>query len=83
MNAFEDRQYDYLLHMDTGDDFYWFPPSFDEWNAIRRNTGRNPGDWLDYMKELNRAGERQSRDTLLWFGAIDDDDFIPDGGDDD
>lgn len=77
----EQRLDDYLTGIDAADGFYWFPPSFDEWQAIRLQTGRNRGTFLQYMHELNRAGERQSRDTLLYFGAIDDDDYVPDGED--
>ena len=36
---------------DTG-----FPPSFDEWNAIRLHTGKPAGTWADYLHYLG-AGE--------------------------
>jgi hypothetical protein len=57
-----------------------FPMSYDEWNAIRRNTGRPCGTFYNYMTELSRSEERRLRETLIYFGAIDDDDCVPDEG---
>ena len=72
-------------HLDAIDDvidtakLFAFPPSFDEWNAIRVVTGRNPGDFIDYLREIGTAADRRMWDTLVYFSAIDDDDYVPDG----
>lgn len=76
----DERLDDYLDGIDatdTASDFHWFPPSYDEWNAIRAATGRPCGTFNQYLDELSRAGIRQSYDALTYFGAIDDDDCVP------
>ena len=72
-----ERQAEYIDALDADDPLNWFPPSFDEWSAIKRKMGSAPGDFLDYLRELNRAGNRQCYEALTFFGAIDDDDYVP------
>lgn len=79
----EQRLDEYLTGIDTAEQYHWFPPSFDEWNAIRLQTGREPGTFNQYLTELSRAEDRRYHEALVMFGAIDDDDFIPDGEDHD
>ena len=74
----EHRLDDYLTGLDAAEQYHWFPPSFDEWQAIRLQTGREPGTFNRYLTELSRAEDRRYHDVLVQFGAIDDDDFIPD-----
>ena len=76
----DERTDDYLAAIDAqtvAPDLFPFPPSFDEWNAIRANVGLPHGDFWQYLTELDRAGTRRAYDALTYFGAIDDDDFVP------
>lgn len=76
----DERIDDYLAAIDAqtaAPDLFPFPLSFDEWNAIRATTGQARGDFWQYLTELDRAGTRRSYDALTYFGAIDDDDYVP------
>lgn len=55
----------------------YFPESFDEWNAIRLVTGRPAGTFTEYLHWLNQRGSQKSYQTLVYFGAVDDDDDVP------
>lgn len=52
-----------------------YPYSFDEWNAIRMNTGRNLVTWSEYVTGyLAEHGHRMDelyRPALVYFGAVD------------
>jgi hypothetical protein len=52
-----------------------FPYSFDEWNAILANTGRNPVTFSEYVSGY-LAEHSERMDFLFWpslvyFGAVD------------
>jgi hypothetical protein len=52
-----------------------FPYSFDEYNAIRLNTGRNKIDFTEYvtsyLREHSDRMDLRSWDALVMFGAVD------------
>jgi hypothetical protein len=58
---------------EAGDDH--LPYSFDEWNAIRLNTGRNPVSFPDYVSgylaEHSARMDVRYWNTLVMFGAVD------------
>ncbi len=55
----EERERDYLNDLDAAADWTpegdGFPPSFDEWNALRAHAGREPGDFTEYLSTLRGA----------------------------
>lgn len=72
---------DYLDNLDELDtsDCNGFPLLFDEWNATNARMGRPCGTWLHYLTYCRNYVPVRGYATLVQFGAIDDDDYIPDG----
>ena len=77
----ENAQADYLDRLDelAANDCNGFPLSFDEWNATNTVMGRPCGSWWHYLTYCRNYVPVKGHDALVQFGAIDDDDFIPDG----
>ena len=55
-----------------------FPVAFDEWNAINAVMGRAQGSFTEYLDYCANHVPLFTYNTLIHFGAIDDDDFIGD-----
>jgi hypothetical protein len=68
-----DEYLDAIDAEEAGDDH--FPYSFDELNAIRMNTGRNPISWggyvTGYLTEHSGRMDVRYWNTLVMFGAVD------------
>jgi hypothetical protein len=65
-----------LLMAQAGLDIEPPTPTYDAWNAIRLQTGRPCGSWLEYMQHTDRNTLRYWP-AMVMFGAVDDDDEVP------
>lgn len=78
----EDRLTEYLNGLDLlAVSDCGFPQSFDEWNATNARMGRACGTWGEYLTYCRHYVPVHTYAALIQFGAIDDDDIIPDGED--
>jgi hypothetical protein len=50
---------------------YGYAPSLDEWNAARLSAGHDIAGWTGYIEAIDAAGDVYYRDTLVYFGAVD------------
>lgn len=57
-----------------------YAPGVDEWRAVRLATGRDAGTFGDYLNDIGRLSAARSHAALVYFDAIDDDDYVPSTG---
>jgi len=65
-----------LAAVDCGE----YAPTYDVWFAMQLAAGRSRDEinFCDYMTECRRAATLTAWEALTYFGAVDDDDYIPD-----
>ena len=78
----DERIADYLIDLDAeaAADALPYAPDFDEWNALRARMGLTSGSFWEYLCSAFRYTTPRQWDTLCYFGAIDDDDCVPQTG---
>ena len=57
-----------------------YAPDFDEWNALQARMGLASGSFWEYLCSAFRYTTPSQWDALVYFGAIDDDDYVPQTG---
>ena len=77
----DERIADYLIDLDAeaAADALPYAPDFDEWNALRALMGLASGSFWEYLCSAFRYTTPRQWEALIYSGAIDDDDYVPDG----
>ena len=73
---------DYLTGLDAeaAADALPYAPDFDEWNALRALMGLASGSFWEYLCSAFRYTTPRQWEALIYFDAIDDDDYVPQTG---